>query len=81
MFIRLSTVFAFAVTIFLAASTSASAGNCGKGVGNGNGTRPTACPPNKHGVPAPIAGVGLPFLIMGVVAYRRRRKSDSDGAS
>lgn len=82
MYVKLTALIAFMVVIFLAASVPASAGNCGNGNGNGNGGggNPRGCPPNKHGVPGPIAGVGLPFLIVGMVAYRRRRKLDSDGA-
>lgn len=30
-----------------------------------------------NGVPGPLAGVGIPFLIGGYVVYRRRRKSQS----
>ena len=77
---KLSALLALVLVIFLTVSAPAlSAGNCGAGKGRGNDTKPSAgCPPNKHGVPGPIAGVGLPFLIAGMVAYRRRRKTDSD---
>lgn len=34
--------------------------------------------PKGGGSPGPIAGVGLPFLIGGVVVYRRRRKSQNN---
>ena len=79
---KLSAIVALVFVIFLTVSAPASAGNCGAGKGRGNDIgKPTAgCPPNKHGVPGPIAGVGLPFLIAGMVAYRRRRKTDSDEA-
>ena len=80
---KLSALLALVFVIFLTVSAPASAGkNCGagKGDGNGGGNSPGGCPPNKHGVPGPIAGVGLPFLIAGMVAYRRRRKTDSDEA-
>ena len=71
--------------VLLTVSTAESAvNNCGAGKGQGNAAKPSAgCPNNKHngaGVPGPIAGVGLPFLIAGMVAYRRRRKTESDDA-
>lgn len=44
---------------------------CGDEFG-GNGGR------NGAGSPGPIAGVGLPFLIGGVVAYKRRKNKLSD---
>lgn len=82
MLARISALFAISLVVLLTVSAPASAaGNCGAGKGRGNDTKPAAgCPPNKHGVPGPIAGVGLPFLIVGVAAYRRRRKSISDEA-
>ena len=80
---RLSAIIALLLVIFLTVAP-ASAGNCGAGKGQGNDSQPAGgCPPNKHngaGVPGPIAGVGLPFLIVGMVAYRRRRKTESDDA-
>lgn len=80
MFAKLSALIALVVVIFFAVSAPVSAkGNCGAGKGRGNDSQPAAgCPPNKHGVPGPIAGVGLPFLVAGMVAYRRRRKTESD---
>ena len=77
---KFSALLALILVVLLTVSTPASAGNCGAGKGNGNGggQSPKGCPPNKHGVPGPIAGVGLPFLIAGMVAYRRRRKTESD---
>lgn len=80
---KLSALLTLILVILLTVSTPASAGNCGAGKGQGrdkDSVRPANCPPNKHGVPGPIAGVGLPFLIAGMVAYRRRRKSESDDA-
>lgn len=49
------------------------ASNCGQGNDGGNGQ--AEC--NGNGVPGPIAGVGIPFLIGGYVVYRRRRKSQT----
>jgi len=83
MITKFSAIFGLVVAIFLMASAPvfAARGNCGAGAGRGNDTKPAAgCPPNKHGVPGPIAGAGLPFLIAGVIAYRRRRKTGSDDA-
>ena len=77
---KFSALLALTLVVLLTVSTAESAANnCGKGNGRGNASKPVAgCPPNKHGVPGPIAGVGLPFLIAGMVAYRRRRKTESD---
>jgi hypothetical protein len=85
MLAKISAFLALTLVVFLTISAPASSvGNCGAGKGRGNDIKPSAgCPPNKHngaGVPGPIAGVGLPFLIVGVAAYRRRRKSNSDEA-
>lgn len=82
MLVKISAFLALALVVFLTISAPVSAGNCGAGKGRGNdiGKPSAGCPPNKHGVPGPIAGVGLPFLIVGVAAYRRRRKSNSDEA-
>ena len=80
MIARFSTFLALAFLTFLMIGTPASAAPCGKGGGNGSDKNSRACPPNKHGVPGPIAGVGLPFLIVGMIAYRRRRKTGSDEA-
>lgn len=81
---KLSAIISLVFVIFLTVSAPATAGNCGAGKGQGNDSKPSAgCPPNKHngaGVPGPIAGVGLPFLIVGMVAYRRRRKTETDDA-
>ena len=77
---KLSAIIALVFVIFLTVSAPASASPCGSGKNNGvgSGKNDRECPPNKHGVPGPIAGVGLPFLIAGMVAYRRRRKTESD---
>ena len=80
---KFSALLALTLVVLLTVSTAESAANnCGKGNGRGNALKPVAgCPPNSPGgagVPGPIAGVGLPFLIAGMVAYRRRRKTESD---
>lgn len=71
LFALLAVLTASAFIFVTPAMANCNAGGTGQ-TGNGN-----PCNDNSAGggVPGPIAGVGLPFLILGGIAYRRRRKS------
>ena len=60
-------LFGVSLTIFIIGSPVYSAPDCL--------LAPQGC--TASGTPGPIAGVGIPFLIAGIVAYRRKRKTHS----